>query len=125
MAQASMTTTYMVRPRELREFVFADTFYWIALTNPRDSAHRRVMEFTTTLPQQSVITTDEVLTEFLAYCAFNRQLRREAGIGVMQLLYVSMSFRIAKYNVKCFRPNRCAGHSLQIIPGSDRCLLPR
>ena len=36
--------------------VFADTFYWIALTNVRDSANRRVLEF-------SPITTDEVLTD--------------------------------------------------------------
>jgi hypothetical protein len=44
---------------------FADTFYWIALTNPKDAAHREVMEFTAKLPRL-VITTDEVLTELLA-----------------------------------------------------------
>jgi predicted nucleic acid-binding protein len=43
--------------------VFADTFYWIALTNKRDSAHRAVMELTRNLAQRSVVTSDEVLTE--------------------------------------------------------------
>ena len=66
--------------------LFADTYYWIALTNPRDSAHRQVMEFTARLGPLSVITTDEVFTEFLAYCASDGQLRREGGLAVRELL---------------------------------------
>lgn len=58
---------------------FADTFYWIALTNPRDSAHREVVAFTAKLGPHTVITTDEVLVELLAYCAAYPSLRREAG----------------------------------------------
>ena len=46
---------------------FADTFYWIALTNPNDAAHRKVNEFTAKLGSRAVVTTDEVLTELLAY----------------------------------------------------------
>ena len=65
---------------------FADTFYWIALTNRRDSAHQAVMQFTTTLPPRAVITTDEVLTEFLAFCASNQTLRRAAGLAVSRLV---------------------------------------
>jgi predicted nucleic acid-binding protein len=65
---------------------FADTFYWIALTNRRDAAHRKVLEFTTTLACHAVITTDEVLTEFLAYCASDQVLRREAGLAVRDLV---------------------------------------
>jgi uncharacterized protein len=64
---------------------FADTFYWIALTNPKDAAHREVMEFTTKLGPRSVITTDEVLTELLAYCASSAKLRREVGLAVLRL----------------------------------------
>ncbi len=65
---------------------FADTFYWIALTNRRDSSHQKVMQFTATLAPSAVITTDEVLTEFLAYCALDQQLRREAGLAVHGLV---------------------------------------
>jgi predicted nucleic acid-binding protein len=64
---------------------FADTFYWIALTNPKDSAHGKVMEFTAGLGPRSVITTDEVLAELLAYCASYPNLRREAGLAVLHL----------------------------------------
>jgi uncharacterized protein len=66
--------------------LFADTFYWIALANRRDSAHQAVMQFTTKLAPRSVVTSDEVLTEFLAYYASNRMLRREAGLAVSRLV---------------------------------------
>lgn len=49
--------------------VFADTFYWIALANPRDDAHNRVLDASRRLGSRLIVTTDEVLTEFLAFCA--------------------------------------------------------
>jgi predicted nucleic acid-binding protein len=66
--------------------VFADTFYWIALTNKRDSAHHAVMNFTASLGPRMVITSDEVLTEFLAFCASDELLRGVAGRAVKGLL---------------------------------------
>ena len=65
---------------------FADTFYWIALTNKRDSAHHAVMDFTAGLGQHAVVTSDEVLTEFLTFCASDGMLRVEAGRAVSALL---------------------------------------
>lgn len=76
----------MAHPRETGEGVFADTFYWIALTNKRDSAHRAVIEFSENLAPRTVVTTDEVLTEFLAYCASDELLRSAAGKAVSGLL---------------------------------------
>jgi len=66
--------------------VFADTFYWIALTNKRDSAHRAVMEWSRNPAPRSVVTSDEVLTEFLAFCASDTMLRGAAGRAVTGLL---------------------------------------
>jgi predicted nucleic acid-binding protein len=66
--------------------IFADTFYWITLTNRRDSAHQAVMQFTATLAPRSVVTSDEVLTEFLAYCASDQALRAVAGLAVSRLV---------------------------------------
>jgi uncharacterized protein len=66
--------------------VFADTFYWIALANPRDGAHHRVMDFGRTLGSGLIVTTDEVLTEFLAFCASDPQLRVEAAAAVQDVL---------------------------------------
>jgi len=65
---------------------FADTFYWIALANKRDSFHQDVMAFTAKLGPNSVITSDEVLTEFLTYCATDDMLRGPGGQAVRGLL---------------------------------------
>jgi predicted nucleic acid-binding protein len=43
--------------------VLADTFFFLALVNPRDQAHARALAFTTAF-QGQMITTAWVLTEF-------------------------------------------------------------
>jgi uncharacterized protein len=45
--------------------VFADTFYWIALARPRDSWHSAVLTWAKASSSTYIVTTDEVLTEFL------------------------------------------------------------
>ncbi len=49
--------------------VFADTFYWVAVTNPKDSLHRRALTLSEPLRDSPIVTTHEVLTEVLAYFA--------------------------------------------------------
>jgi predicted nucleic acid-binding protein len=45
--------------------VFADTFYWLALARPRDAWHAAVWRWAKANPATRIVTTDEVLTEFL------------------------------------------------------------
>jgi len=66
--------------------VFADTFYWIALANPRDDAHGKILDFSRTRISTLIVTTDEVLTEFLAFCAADSQLRIAAASAVRDIL---------------------------------------
>jgi uncharacterized protein len=66
--------------------IFADTFYWVALLNRRDSANRAVLDFSRTLGSSTLITTDEVLIELLAFCASDQQLRMEAALTVQDIL---------------------------------------
>jgi predicted nucleic acid-binding protein len=47
--------------------VFADTFYWTALTSTEDETHERAMDFSRNLKPNRIVTTDEVLTEYLAF----------------------------------------------------------
>ncbi len=49
--------------------VFADTFYWIALADAADISHRRAIEFASALVDVPVVTTDEVLVEYLSFFA--------------------------------------------------------
>jgi hypothetical protein len=50
--------------------VFADTFYWIALTNVADRAHETAKAITLAAKPGTICTTEEVLTE-LSECALS------------------------------------------------------
>src|SRR6185437_4744650 len=47
--------------------LFADTFYWVALLNPGDAFQALVTSFGSRLGIARLVTTDEVLTEVLAW----------------------------------------------------------
>jgi predicted nucleic acid-binding protein len=49
--------------------VFADTFYWVAVINPKDQWHGRAAAASRLLAGARIITTDEVLAETLNYFA--------------------------------------------------------
>ncbi len=62
--------------------VFGDTFYWIALTLPTDAAHGLVQEI-----DCDIVTTDEVLTEYLTFFSRASQFMREqAASNVTSIL---------------------------------------
>ena len=47
--------------------VFADTFYWAALTNVDDPANARALNLSRSLVPDRIVTTDEVLAEYLTF----------------------------------------------------------
>ena len=62
--------------------VFADTFYWIAFTLPREAAHAQAQSVS-----DNIVTTEEVLGEYLTF--FSRapqRLRQRAGMTVKTIL---------------------------------------
>ena len=59
--------------------VFADTFYWIALTNLKDLAREKAKS----LSPAALYTTEEVLTEYLNYfAAWGPNFRHKASMNV-------------------------------------------
>lgn len=66
--------------------VFADTFYWVALANPKDSGFHRALAADDVLNDASIVTTDEVLVEFLTFFAADPWLRSRAAQTVLFLL---------------------------------------
>ena len=66
--------------------VFADTFYWVALTNPADPYYRDVMARDDEISEASIFTTDAVLSEFLTLFAGDMRLRDRAARTVAALL---------------------------------------
>ena len=78
--------------------VFADTFYWIALTNPLDAAHGRANEV-----MSDIITTEEVLTEYLNYfCDGPAHLRRKASL-VVETIFDDPTVRLVPQSHDSFR----------------------
>jgi predicted nucleic acid-binding protein len=60
--------------------VFADTFYWIALANPLDQSHASAVQAGRTLRGTVIVTSEEVLTEFLAHFSGQGRLIRETAV---------------------------------------------
>jgi len=66
--------------------VFADTFFWIALTNVQDQAHERAKSFARSATPSTIFTTEEVLTEYLNYFAsWGLKLREKAALNVQSI----------------------------------------
>ena len=71
--------------------LFADPFYWIALADFADSAHQRALALTAERASSRIITTDEVLTEYLTFFSTAPEpLRREAAESVVGILASSV-----------------------------------
>jgi predicted nucleic acid-binding protein len=67
--------------------LFADTFYWIALADFSDSAHRRALALTAERKKTPIVTTDEVLAEYLTFFAtVPEQMRRKAVLNARRIL---------------------------------------
>jgi len=66
--------------------IFADTFFWVALTNPSDSRYRDAVAVDGLLAGTTLFTTDEVLAEFLTFFAGDDWLRDRAARTVLELL---------------------------------------
>jgi hypothetical protein len=69
----------------------ADTFYWIALADFADSTHQRALTLTAELASSRIVTTDEVLAEYLTFFSTAPEpLRREVAQSVEGILASSV-----------------------------------
>jgi predicted nucleic acid-binding protein len=66
--------------------VFADTFYWVALSDPSDPRYREAVAAEAEFAGVKIVTTDEVLSEFLTFFAGDPWLRARAVRAVQGLL---------------------------------------
>jgi uncharacterized protein len=82
--------------------IFADTFYWAALTALDDPAHARAIDLSRSLNPDRIVTTDEVLTEYLTFFAGARPgIRDRAGRNVAALME-SLEVRVAPQSRESF-----------------------
>ena len=67
--------------------VFADSLYWIAIARPRDPWSAAARKAKAELGDARIITTDEVLSEFLtALCGGCPKLRQQAASIVREII---------------------------------------
>jgi predicted nucleic acid-binding protein len=95
--------------------VFAGTFYWIALTLPRDSAYERAQQVS-----DDIVTTEEVLTEYLTFFSEapeypRREVAANVGAmlsdpGVVRIIPQSHDSFVAEFELYRARPDK--GYSL-------------
>ena len=74
--------------------VFADTFYWVALLNVDDSAHERVAAFDVSATRPPIVTTQEILIEFLTFFSGRGPRFRIKAVAVANSLIVNQNSRI-------------------------------
>jgi predicted nucleic acid-binding protein len=73
---------------------FADTFYWIALTYPRDSWHQRVVSWQRLHPTARLVTPEEVLGEVLTWFAPLGPTWRAVAANVVENVFVNGSVQV-------------------------------
>jgi predicted nucleic acid-binding protein len=66
--------------------VFADSFYWVALIHRKDASNKAALQWSRETNSALVYTTDEVLTEVLAFCSSDEGLRADATKIVRSIL---------------------------------------
>ncbi len=66
--------------------VFADTFYWIALIHRKDAGNKAALEWSRAAASVHIVTTEEVLTEVLAFYSSDEGLRTDAVKIVRSIL---------------------------------------
>ncbi len=69
--------------------VFADAWFWVAITNPEDNYHEQAFNLRNTLKNTYIVTTDEVLTEVLTFFSSKGFQARPQAIQLVEALLQS------------------------------------
>lgn len=64
--------------------VFADAMYWIALASLHDQWHAAAVKVSRTLKGTLIVTTEDVLSEFLAHFSGHGPLIRQASVRYVE-----------------------------------------
>jgi len=82
--------------------VFADTLYWVALTNKLDALHEQAAKLIPALGSPRVVTTELVITEYLNFFAeWGAHFRRKA-IGNVRIALKSPRIMVVPHTHETF-----------------------
>lgn len=74
--------------------VFADSWYWIALANPRDEWHLAAKAIEHQFGPYRIVTTDEVLAEFLTFFSRRGEFWRGAAVRLVRLILSNANIQV-------------------------------
>lgn len=82
--------------------VFADSIYWIAFVRPRDPWAEEADRVARSLQHAHIVTTDEVLTEFLAALASGGEHLRRKAVQMVRALLADPDVTVIPQSRKSF-----------------------
>jgi uncharacterized protein len=74
--------------------LFADTFYWIALADFGDRSHERAVDLTSERRDSPIVTTDEVLVEYLTFFAAAPEPMRRKAVSNAERILKNLGVRV-------------------------------
>jgi len=83
--------------------VFADTFYWIALTNTHDSAYAKALQLAPELRGSKIQTSEPVLIEFLNYFAGAGPVLRQRALRTARRIMERESIEVQPLGPAAFQ----------------------
>ena len=84
--------------------LFVDTYFWIALTNPRDEGHMRAVEIKQDLERLvRLVTTEDVLIEFLSFFSSSGSQMRLIAAKIVRALYQAPDVEIVPQTSRIFQ----------------------
>jgi predicted nucleic acid-binding protein len=80
------------------KIIFADSFYWIALLSPKDTWHSRVIEWSQSYPDVSLLITDGIIDEIFAHFSKQGDILRGKVIELYQNILDERNIQLIAYN---------------------------
>ncbi len=82
--------------------VFADTLYWVAISRPNDSWRASALQARRNIGDAVLITTDEVLVEFLSALSKGSPIVRTAGAAMVRAILSDPGVRVISQSRESF-----------------------
>src|SRR5215213_4100804 len=97
--------------------VFVDTFYLIALANPRDEWHEKAKAVGVSLGMALQLTTESVITEFLNFFCTSGPNMRQAAVAMVDTVsqtakVIPQSHELFQSGLELYRERPDKGYSL-------------
>ena len=84
------------------KMIFADTFYWAALLNPRDQWHRSAKEAQQKLGNAHLVTTETVLIELLNFFSEYGAEMRQTVVDTARDILVDLDIEYISHSPEMF-----------------------